>query len=242
MADEILYSKHGHVAQIRLNSPPMNLQTLDSMHRLGELLDEIRRDSSVRALVLTGEGGRVFCAGSDVKEFPKLRGNFVEEKLRYENQVFDSLAELPVPTVAAITGSALGGGLELALCCDIRIMAEDAKLSTPEINLGNFPGSGGPMRLVKYVGPAFAAEMMCTSRAIGGAEALRRGLVSEVQPRERVTERAMELAARMAEKPPEFMAAVKELLHASQYESCGQAAKHALVRFREAWERANYEE
>lgn len=237
MAEEILYRKLGNVALIRLNSPPLNLQTLSSMKMLGQAIADAGRDSSIRALVLSGEGGKVFCAGSDIKEFPKLRGNFIEEKLRYENQVFDSIAELPIPTVAAITGSALGGGLELALCCDIRIMAEKAALSTPEINLGNFPGSGGPMRLVKYVGPAFAAEMMCTARSISAPEALRRGLVTELCPPEQVTGRALELAEQIAARPPELMKAVKMLLHASQYETTAQAAIHSIDCFTEATEK-----
>lgn len=233
MADEILYSVHGSVALLRLNTPPVNLQTLSSMRLLDALIDRADRDRAVRALVLSGEGGRVFSAGSDIKEFPHLRGNFVEEKLRFENQVFDRLSQLRVPTVAALTGSALGGGLELALCCDFRILAEDAFLCTPEIQLGNFPGSGGPYRLVHCVGPAFAAEMMCTGRKVWAEEALTHGLVNTIAPAQEVTALALEWAERLAAKDPEWIEAVKELLHASACETRAEAETHARKRFLE---------
>ena len=224
--ENILLETIGSVAVIRLNTPPLNLQTLDCMRRLGDIVRELAV-SSVRAIVLTGEGGRVFCAGSDIKEFPSLCGNFVEEKLRNENYVFDGFSELPIPSVCAITGSALGGGLELAMCCDFRIMSESATLSTPEINLGNFPGSGGPFRLVRSIGAARAKEMMSLAGTVSAEQALKYGLVNEVVPAESVTQRAIELAAELAEKPPEILAAIKELVMASAYETTAQAQAHA---------------
>ena len=228
MAEEIIFEKlNGGICLIRLNTPPMNLQTLDSMHLLYDIITGIEADASISAVVLSGGEGRVFCAGSDVKEFPKLRGNFVEEKLRFENMVFDRLSELPVPTVCAITGSALGGGLELALCCDFRVMAQEASLSLPEIMLGNFPGSGGPMRMCRLLGPYRAAELMSMSARLSAHEALALGLVNRVEQRRDVERCALELAAELAQKPAAAMRAIKYLVYASAHQSTGQAAASA---------------
>lgn len=231
MEEQIKFECRDRVGILQLNTPPLNLQTLESMRQLGSYIELIGKNPEIQALVVTGEGGRVFCAGSDVKEFNKLRGNFIEEKLRYENYVFNSLAELPILTFAAITGSALGGGLELALCCDFRIMADDAILSMPEINLGNFPGSGGPSRLTRCVGPYFAAEMMSIARSLNAQEALSHGLVNEILPRELVTQRTITLAKQVSDKPKRMLAAIKALVYASLHESTSQASDHELKCF-----------
>ena len=114
----------------------------------------------MRAVVLGGAGERAFCAGSDVKEFEGLAGRVAQGKLLYEKYVYRKLAELPVPTIAAIEGDALGGGLELALCCDLRVASARARLGMPEVRLGVMPGSGGTQRLPAVVGPARAKELI----------------------------------------------------------------------------------
>ena len=218
----------GGILLVTLNSPPLNLQTLDSMDLLERIVEDIAVDAAVRALVLAGAGGRVFCAGSDVKEFPSLRGSFVEQKLRRENAVFTQLSELSVPTVAAMGGSAMGGGYEIALCCDFRIMSETAQIGLPEINLGNFPGSGGPMRLARLIGPARAMELMSLGTSVDAQTALRMGLVHAAVPREQVLDTAFQMAARFAALPRGYAAAVKELIYAGTYETPAQAADHAM--------------
>lgn len=212
---------------VTLNTPPLNLQTLECMERLEQIVTAARGDHSVRAMVLTGAGNRVFCAGSDVKEFPALRNRFVEDKLRRENEVFSALAELPFPTVAALNGSAMGGGCELALCCDFRIASETAKIGLPEIALGNFPGSGGPYRLTRLVGPARATELMCRGSAVDAWEAHRLGLVHAVATPEHCLDAALELAGRLISLDVRVARALKELVYAASYETAGQAMDHA---------------
>lgn len=227
--EEVIFEKRGDgLGYIRLNNPPLNLQTLSSMSMLGNIVKEIERSNDVRALVITGEGGRVFSAGSDIKEFPQLRGNFVEEKLRFENYVFDRISALPIPTVCALNGSALGGGLELALCCDFRIIDENAQISLPEINLGNFPGSGGPLRLCRLVGPNLAMELMCTGKPLTAYQAVKCHLATEVVPAGQAGGRAVELARHLAEKPTAIFAGIKKLVNDSFSQTTQEAAACAL--------------
>lgn len=213
---------------VTLNTPPLNLQSLECMAEMEEIVSQAERDESIRALVLTGSGDRVFCAGSDVKEFPALRSNFVEGKLRRENDVFTRLAELPFPTVAALNGSAMGGGFEMALCCDFRIMSSQAKIGLPEIFLGNFPGSGGVMRLTKLVGPARAFELICLGRSVDADTAIRLGLVHEAVEPEYLQRRALAMAGRLAKLPRSAAGRIKALVHSATYETAAQSAVHGL--------------
>jgi enoyl-CoA hydratase len=136
-------------AIVTLDNPPLNLITRELTRDLKETLTVLEASSEARAVVVCGAGSRAFSAGSDIKEFWGLmdRGTVVEEKLSFENDAFDRLAGLPQPTIAAIGGLALGGGAELALCCDYRMMSADAHIGFPEIHLGAVPGSGGLSRL-----------------------------------------------------------------------------------------------
>jgi enoyl-CoA hydratase len=199
----------GGVAKLTLNNPPLNLTTLDLTQQLIEALDEFERNDSVRVVVVTGAGDKAFCAGSDIKEFPAVRDQVVEKKLARENQAFDRLAFLSKPTIAAIEGMALGGGCEIALACDIRIIAEDAKMGFPEVKLGVFPGSGGLFRLPRLVGPARALELMYLGNSISAREAEHIDLVNRVIPEGEALEYAIELAKEVAQRPKEAVAAIK---------------------------------
>jgi enoyl-CoA hydratase len=159
MLVELIRPEDG-IAVLRLNNPPLNLVTLEMTRQLGEALSTLADDRGVRAIVLAGAGERAFCVGSDVREFPMLRDRVVATKLHRENEVWNRLEDLPQPAVAAIHGWALGGGLELALCCDLRVMEEDARIGLPEIRLGVFPGSGGPIRLVRLIGQSRAKPVV----------------------------------------------------------------------------------
>ena len=136
----------------------------------------------VRAVVLTGRGERAFCAGSHVGEFEAQRGPAGRERRALDERVASQLADLPMPTIAAIEGDALGGGLELALCCDLRIASSRARLGMPEVRLAVTPGSGGTQRLPRVVGPARAKALILTGGIIDAAEAERIGLVDRVVP------------------------------------------------------------
>ena len=160
----------------------MNLVTAEMTRELDATLDALAADGDIRAVIVAGAGERAFCAGSDVKEFEQLSGQVAQGKLLLEKLVYRKLAELPMPTIAAIEADALGGGLELALCCDIRIAAQSARFGMPEVRLGVIPGSGGTQRLPRIVGPARAKEMILVGELIDAAEAQRIGLVNRVLP------------------------------------------------------------
>lgn len=172
----------GSVAVLRLDNPPLNLVSRALIEALDAALANIEADPSVRAVVVAGAGDRAFCAGSDVTEFESLRGRVGDGKLVRENAVYDRLARLEVPTIAAIEGDALGGGLELAMCCDLRVASARARLGMPEVRLGVIPGSGGTHRLPGLVGPAKAKEMILLGTPLSADEAERIGLVNKVVP------------------------------------------------------------
>jgi enoyl-CoA hydratase/carnithine racemase len=200
----------GAVSRIELDNQPLNLVTGEMMERLDAALDELARDGEVRAVVVTGAGTRAFCAGSDVKEFEGLAGRVAQGKLLYEKYVYRKLAELPVPTIAAIEGDALGGGLELALCCDLRIASARARLGMPEVRLGVIPGSGGTQRLPAVVGPARAKELILVGELISAQRAEQIGLVNAVADDGQALAVATDMAQRIAQRGP---VAVREAKH-----------------------------
>jgi enoyl-CoA hydratase len=179
MTDLVVVDK-GQITTLTLNNPPLNLVTVELTHQLDSALANIEADRDVRCVIVTGTGERAFCAGSDVKEFESLKGRVGEGKLLLEKAVYRRLAHLPMPSIAAIQADALGGGLELALCCDIRIADETAKLGMPEVRLGVMPGSGGTQRLPRVIGLARAKEMILTGGIVDATEAGNIGLVNQV--------------------------------------------------------------
>lgn len=202
------------VAVVTLDNPPVNAIGDGVLTRLDAVLDELAADDAVRALVLRGQGGRAFSAGSDVKEFPRYLadGTFVSDKLVRENRVFARLADCPIPTFAAIDGMALGGGLELAVCCDFIVAAETARLALPEVMLGGFPGSGGAFRVQRRIGYARAARMMFLGEPLDVRTALAWGLVDEMTGEGQAFDRALELAREIAARPPLAIRACKDAL------------------------------
>jgi len=189
------------VGILTLDNPPLNLMTRELTHDLMDTLRVVEANREVRTVVVCGAGPRAFSAGSDIKEFPSLmdRGTVVEEKLSFENDAFDRLAGLAQPTIAAIGGLTLGGGAELALCCDYRIMSADARIGFPEIHLGAMPGCGGLSRLPRLIGASRAMGLLLDGNPIGAHRALEMGLVNEVvqdSPIEGAIARAKEWASR----------------------------------------------
>ncbi len=199
----------GGVAKLTLDNPPLNLVTLEMTRQLIEALDELEGDAAVRAVVVTGAGEEAFCAGSDVKEFEAVRDRVVEKKLAQENEAFSGLETLSKPVVAAIEGLAYGGGCEISMACDLRIVAEGARIALPEVRLGVVPGSGGLFRLPELVGPGQAMQLMYLGEPIGAREAERIGLVNEVVPDGEALSRALEVARRISRQPREAVAAIK---------------------------------
>ena len=205
----------GPIAHLELVNPPLNLVTRELTEQLREALAELAAAADVRAVVVSGRGERAFCAGSHIGEFEALRGRVAEGKLLLEKLVYRQLAELPMPTIAAIEGDALGGGLELALCCDLRIASERARLGMPEVRLAVLPGSGGTQRLPRLVGPARAKELILTGRIISAHDAERIGLVNQVVPAGEARTTADAVASEIAERGPLAVREAKRLIDAA---------------------------
>jgi len=212
MSDQtILLERQDHVATITLNRPDvLNAQNNPMREELLRVFASLKSDEDVRAIVVTGAGERAFSAGADIKEFLEPP---VPTRYREQRRQLDYRAEMdrcPQPIIAAIRGFALGGGLELALACDIRIAAEDAQLGLTEINLAIIPGGGGTQRLPRLVGRGKALEMILTGGRVPAAEALSIGLVERVVPVAALMPTALALARTIAEKAPVALRYAKE--------------------------------
>ncbi|MFE4022714.1 enoyl-CoA hydratase/isomerase family protein [Streptomyces sp. NPDC059101] len=201
------------VGTIRLDRPPMNALDVATQDRLRELAEEAGRRDDVRAVVLWG-GEKVFAAGADIKEMQAMDHAAMVVRSKALQDSFTAVAQIPKPVVAALTGYALGGGCELALCADFRIAAENAKLGQPEILLGLIPGAGGTQRLARLVGPSKAKDLIFTGRHVKAEEALAIGLVDRVVPADEVYAQAHAWAARLAAGPALALRAAKESVDA----------------------------
>jgi enoyl-CoA hydratase len=204
----------GPVAHLELVNPPLNLVNLELLHELDEALArlEVAPADDVRAVIVSGRGDRAFSAGSHVGEFEVQRGPGGRGRLALEERVATRLAGLPMPTIAAIEGNALGGGLELALCCDLRVASERARLGLPEVRLAVIPGAGGTQRLPRVIGTARAKEMILTGRVLTAAEAERIGLVHEVVPACEAVSRARMIGEEIAARGPLAVREAKRLV------------------------------
>ncbi|BDD74956.1 enoyl-CoA hydratase-related protein [Streptomyces violaceoruber] len=199
------------VGTLRLDRPPMNALDVATQDRLKELAEEITRREDVRAVVIHG-GEKVFAAGADIKEMQVMDHAAMIARSRALQDSFTAVARIPKPVVAAVTGYALGGGCELALCADFRIAGENAKLGQPEILLGLIPGAGGTQRLSRLIGPSKAKDLIFTGRQVKADEALALGLVDRVVPAAEVYEQAHAWAARLAKGPAIALRAAKEAI------------------------------
>ncbi|MFF5372935.1 enoyl-CoA hydratase/isomerase family protein [Streptomyces sp. NPDC013187] len=197
------------VGTIRLDRPPMNALDIATQDRLKELAEEAARREDVRAVVLYG-GEKVFAAGADIKEMQAMDHTAMVLRSRALQDSFTAVARIPKPVVAAVTGYALGGGCELALCADFRIAGENAKLGQPEILLGLIPGAGGTQRLARLVGPSKAKDLIFTGRMVKAEEAREIGLVDRVVPADEVYAQAHAWAAKLAQGPALALRAAKE--------------------------------
>jgi len=212
---ELIALELGPVAHLELVNPPLNLVTHELTEQLRAALARLAGADEVRAVVVSGRGERAFCAGSDIGEFESLRGRVAEGKLLLEKLVYRQLARLPMPTIAAIEGDALGGGLELALCCDLRVASSRARLGMPEVRLAVIPGSGGTQQLPRVVGPARAKELILTGRILTADEAERIGLVNRVVPAGEARAAADAMADEIAARGPLAVREAKRLIDAA---------------------------
>jgi len=210
----VKYSIDGHVATITLNNPPANLLTFDLLSALEKALDALAKDDQVKVLVITGSGS-LFVAGADIKEIASISSSEEGESIAKRGQaVLDKIEQMQKPVIAAIRGFCLGGGLELAMACHLRIGGERVRLGQPEINLGIIPGFGGTQRLPRLVGKAKAIELILTGDMINAEEGKRIGLFNKVVPEGEVLKQAQGMAKKIASKG---MKAVEAGLLAIQY-------------------------
>jgi enoyl-CoA hydratase/carnithine racemase len=201
----------GGVTVLRLNRPPLNPLSGALLGELARIAGDLAGDPSVKAVVVTGSD-RALAAGADIEEF-----GGPDDALHIEasfRAAFDGVAAIPRPVIAAIRGFALGGGLELALACDLRVAADSARLGQPEILLGIIPGAGGTQRLPRLVGPARAKEMVWTGRQVRADEALAIGLVDRVVPADEVEANALEWASSFASGAVAAMGIAKRAIDA----------------------------
>jgi enoyl-CoA hydratase/carnithine racemase len=196
------------VATIRLARPPMNALNAQVQDEIAAAAARVAADPDVRAVIVYG-GEKVFAAGADIKEMAQAGYSQMAATAKGLQDAFTAVAKIPKPVVAAITGYALGGGLELALSADFRVAGESVRLGQPEIMLGVIPGAGGTQRLPRLIGPARAKDIIFTGRFVGAAEALSIGLVDKVVPDADVYQAARDLVARYASGPALALAAAK---------------------------------
>ena len=199
------------VATLRLDRPPVNALSFQVQAEIAAAAAEASERADVRAVVLWG-GERVFAAGADIAEMATASHEQMQVSSRELQASFTAVATIPKPVVAAVTGYALGGGCELALCADVRIAAQDARLGQPEILLGVIPGAGGTQRLARLVGPSRAKDLVLTGRMIGADEALAMGLVDRVLPAAEVLPAALTWAGQFRHGPAVALAAAKRVV------------------------------
>ncbi|GAB2682194.1 enoyl-CoA hydratase/isomerase family protein [Thalassiella azotivora] len=197
------------IGTIRLERPPMNALNAQVQEELREVAAEATARRDVAAVVVYG-GEKVFAAGADIKEMQTMSYTDMVDRSGALQSAFTAVARIPKPTVAAITGYALGGGCELALCCDFRVAGDNAKLGQPEILLGIIPGAGGTQRLARLVGPAKAKDLVFSGRFVDAAEALSIGLVDRVVAPDDVYEAAKETVRRYVGAAAYALRAAKE--------------------------------
>ncbi|MBE1554471.1 enoyl-CoA hydratase [Sporosarcina limicola] len=213
------------VAIATINRPPANALSRALILEVDALLDQVENDETVRVIVLHGEG-KFFSAGADIKEFLSVTSGDEFSKLSASGQeVFERLETFHKPVIAAIHGAALGGGLELAMGCHMRIVSEKAKLGLPELQLGLIPGFAGTQRLPRYVGMAKATEMLLTSDPITGEEAVRLGLANQAFSDEELLPKTMEIAKKIAKKSPVAVKAALDMLQYSKHSSYYEGVK-----------------
>jgi enoyl-CoA hydratase/carnithine racemase len=199
------------VAVVVIDNPPVNALSNATVDALGDVAARLADDRDVRAVVLTGAGERAFVSGADLREFSAALGDrsWIEDHTARTRRALTAWERLPQPVVAAVAASAVGGGLEVALVCDLIVADERARFGAPEIRLGLIPGAGGTQRLPRRIGAGPAKELLMLGETIDAAEARRLGLVTRVAPQGTAREAARELAATLASLPAVAMAAIK---------------------------------
>jgi len=211
-----LYEKADGIATITINRPQvLNALNPQTVKEISARLDDAMKDNKVYVIVITGAGEKSFSAGADLNIMKGIKASKAREFSRGGQEVFEKVETLDKPVIAAINGFALGGGLELAMACDLRIASENARLGQPEINVGLIPGWGGTQRLPRYVGKAIAKELIFTGKMIDAKTAERYGLVNAVVPLDQLKSAVTAMAKELMKKPRVGIKLAKELINSS---------------------------
>ncbi len=196
--ETLIFEKRDHIGHVTLNRPEvLNIHNVQMRDDMFEVLSAVRDDSEVRVVIFKGAGEKAFCAGADLSEFLTAPPPTAAREVRFDRDLWGLFISLPQPLIAAVHGYVLGSGIEIALCCDIRIASEDAKFGLPEMGLGMIPAAGGTQTVPRVVGPGTALEMILTNRWIDASEALKTGMVNQVVPKDRLLLAAEELALKI---------------------------------------------
>jgi enoyl-CoA hydratase len=207
----LIYEKSENIAYVTLNRPnALNVYNIQMRDDLYQVLSAIKDDPEARVVVFRGAGEKAFCAGADLNEFLTAPSPVVARQVRFGRDVWNLFLSIPQPLIAAVHGYVLGSGIEIALCCNIRIASEDAKFGLPEVGLGILPAAGGTQTLPRAIGIAKALEMLLTNRWMSGEEAYRIGLVNQVVSRDRLLDTAEEMAKKIASYDPMAVRDAKE--------------------------------
>lgn len=211
----IIYEKKDSIAHVTLNRPKaLNAFNVKMRDELYEVLGAIRDDPDVRVTVIRGAGDKAFCAGADLSEFLTAPSPVIARQVRFERDVWGLFLSISKPFIAAIQGYILGSGIEIALCCDIRLCSDDAQFGLPEMNLGIIPAAGGTQTLPRAIGRAAAMEMLITGRRISAEEALRFKLVNKVLPRSELFSTVEAMAEQIAACDPDAVSYAKQAVTA----------------------------
>jgi len=216
MSEElVLIKKEGDIAILTINRPKAyNSLNTELVGALGKAVREIAADDAIRCVIVTGSGEKAFVAGADIKEMVEMNPQQARAFMKKGHKVMNKIQYLEKPVIAAINGFCLGGGLELAMSCDVRYASDNAKMGLPEVGLGIHPGFGGTQRLARLIGQGKASELLYSADQIDANEALRIGLVQKVVPLPKLMEEAMALATRIASKGPIAVKLAKASLNA----------------------------
>jgi len=215
-SDKVNVSLDGHIAQLTIDNPAANTWDTESLSALKAIVETLNKDSDIYALVLTGAGEKFFSAGADLKLFAD--GDPATAKIMADafGAAFETLADFRGVSIAAINGFAMGGGLEVALACDIRIAEAQAQMALPESRVGLLPCAGGTQRLTQLVGEGWAKRMILCGERVSAEKALDLGLVEEVVPTGESLATATRLATQVAQQSPTSIAACKRLIHSAR--------------------------
>ena len=211
--ETVIYEKSGGVAHITLNRPQvLNIYNLRMRDELYQVLGAIKDDAEVKIAILRGAGEKAFCAGADLSEFLTAPSPTEARRARFERDVWGLFLSIPQPLIAAVHGYALGSGIEIALCCDIRIASDDARFGLPEVGLGIIPAAGGTQTVPRTIGRARALEMLLSNRWIGAEEAYNIGLVNRMVMREKLLLTAQDMAETIASYDPHAVRNAKQAI------------------------------